>query len=174
MASEVTKVGYIVRVFFFFTPTSEMQWFPLVSIYAGVWIKGHSPFVRTGRPDLSSRKENSTIGPDYQPDQLIPKWWFARQWWVLVKIFRKGYYFIFRDRSGRQFWLLESALRPTPNIELFMRRTKSVRSDDFELTTRRLNQLNQSLPNEARYTLPSSPFCTGPDPFLYTMTNPLH
>ena len=87
--------------FFFFTPTSERQWFPLVSIYAGVWIKGHSPFVRTGRPDPSSRKENSTIGPDYQPDQLIPKWWFARQWWVLVKIFRKGYYFIFRDRSGR-------------------------------------------------------------------------
>ena len=36
MAAEVTKVGYIVRVFFSFTPTSEMQCFPLVSIFADV------------------------------------------------------------------------------------------------------------------------------------------
>ena len=93
MAAEVTKVGYSVR-FFLFPSRLLVRCNVFLSIFVGVWIKGHSPFVRTGLPDLSSRKENSTIGPDYQPDQLIRKW-FAQQWWVLEKNFQKRLIFHF-------------------------------------------------------------------------------
>ena len=83
---------WVISFSFFFPSRLLVRCNAFLSIFAGVWIKGHSPFVRTGRRDLSSRRENWTIEPDYQPDQLIPKW-FAWQWFF--------FFFIFRDRSGR-------------------------------------------------------------------------
>ena len=106
---------WVISFSFFFPSRLLVRCNAFLSIFAGVWIKGHSPFVRTGRRDLSSRRENWTIEPDYQPDQLIPKW-FAWQWFFFFSFSATG--------LAGQFWLLESTLRPRQNIELLMRRTK--------------------------------------------------
>ena len=53
-----------------------------------------------------------------QPDQFISKW-FARLWWVLVKISRNEYFIFNMTRAAGLFWPLKSSLILRVNFTLY-------------------------------------------------------